>query len=114
MLPQLSLALAGLLALALLRYGGTARRLYTTALAHLAGGYGVHPTQVSTWKTRALQGWPQVVARRERTARQVAAYEQQIPELYAEIGRPTTQVAWMGKKVAASPRAERRAMVEDG
>jgi hypothetical protein len=31
----------------------------------------------------------------------VAAYEQQIEELYAEIGRLTTQVAWLKKTTAA-------------
>jgi transposase-like protein len=68
-------------------------------LAQLASEYGVHPTQISTWKTMALQELPQVFERRERTVRQVATYEQQIEELYAEIGRLTTQVAWLGKKV---------------
>ena len=70
-------------------------------LAQLASLYGVHPTQISTWKTTALQELPQVFERRERTARQVAAYEQQIEELYAEIGRLTTQVAWLKKIKAA-------------
>ena len=68
-------------------------------LAQLASVYGVHPTQISTWKTLALQELPQVFERRERLARQVAAYEQQIEDLYAEIGRLTTQVAWLEKKV---------------
>ena len=74
-------------------------------LAQLASEYGVHPTQISTWKTTALQDLPQVFERRDRVASQVAAYEQQIEELYAEIGRLTTQVAWLEKKVGGvSPR----------
>ena len=74
-------------------------------LAQLASEYGVHPTQISTWKTTALQELPQVFERRDRVADQVAAYEQQIEELYAEIGRLTTQVAWLEKKVGgAAPR----------
>jgi transposase-like protein len=72
-------------------------------LAQLAREYGVHPTQISTWKTTALQDLPQVFERRDRMANQVAAYEQQIAELYAEIGRLTTQVAWLGKKVGSVP-----------
>jgi transposase len=50
-----------------------------------------------------LQELPQVFERRERTASQVAAYEQQIEELYAEIGRLTTQVAWLKKKSGLTP-----------
>ena len=72
-------------------------------LAQLASEYGVHPTQISTWKTTALQELPQVFERRDRVADQVAAYEQQIEELYAEIGRLTTQVAWLEKKVGGTP-----------
>jgi transposase-like protein len=32
-------------------------------LAQLASEYGVHPTQISTWKTTALQDLPQVFER---------------------------------------------------
>ncbi len=67
-------------------------------LAQLASAYEVHPTQISTWKTTALQELPQIFERRDRTATQIAAYEEQIEQLYAEIGRLTTQVAWLGKK----------------
>jgi transposase-like protein len=70
-------------------------------LAQLASEYGVHPTQISTWKTTALQELPHLFERRERTASQVAAYEEQSEQLYAEIGRLTTQVAWLGKKVGS-------------
>ena len=72
-------------------------------LAQLASEYGVHPTQISTWKTTALQELPQLFERRERVASQVAAYEAQIEQLYAEIGRLTTQVAWLGKKGGGLP-----------
>jgi len=40
---------------------------------------------------------PQVFERRDRAADQVVAYEQQVEELYTEIGRLTTQVAWLKK-----------------
>lgn len=74
-------------------------------LAQLASEYGVHPTQISTWKTTALAELPRLFERRDQMASQVAAYEEQIEQLYAEIGRLTTQVAWLGKKVAGvSPR----------
>jgi len=66
-------------------------------LAQLASEYGVHPTQISTWKTTALAELPQVFERRDRTADHLVAYEQQVEELYAEIGRLTTQVAWLKK-----------------
>jgi transposase-like protein len=72
-------------------------------LAQLASEYEVHPTQISTWKTTALQELPQVFERRDRAADHLAAYEQQVEELYAEIGRLTTQVAWLKKTRTANP-----------
>ncbi|MCA1599047.1 MAG: transposase [Chloroflexi bacterium] len=68
-------------------------------LAQLASEYEVHPTQISTWKTTALQELPHLFERGERTASQVAAYEQQMQGLYAEIGRLRTHVAWLEKKL---------------
>ena len=72
-------------------------------LAQLASVYEVHPTQISTWKTTALQELPHIFERRDRTASQVAAYEEHIEQLYAEIGRLTTQVAWLEKKGGGVP-----------
>ena len=72
-------------------------------LAQLASDYGVHPTQISTWKTTALAELPQVFERRDRTADQVAACERQVEELYAEIGNLTTQVAWLKQQSGLVP-----------
>src|ERR1700736_3504040 len=72
-------------------------------LAQLASEFGVHPTQISTWKTTAVAELPRIFERRDQTASEVAAYEEQIEQLYAEIGRLTTQVAWLGKKVGGVP-----------
>ncbi len=41
-----------------------------------------------------------------------AAYEHQLTELYAEIGKLTTQLAWLKKKVLSLTRPERLALVE--
>ncbi len=67
-------------------------------LAQLASEYGIHPTQISTWKTTALAALPQVFERRDRAADQVAAHAQEVEDLYAQIGRLTTHVAWLKKK----------------
>lgn len=78
-------------------------------LAQLASASEVQPTPISTWKTTVLQELPHIFERRERTASQVAAYDEQSAQRYAEIGRLTTPVAWAEKKVARYPRVERLA-----
>ncbi|MGZ3624464.1 MAG: transposase [Ktedonobacteraceae bacterium] len=66
-------------------------------LAQIAAEYEVHATQLKTWRATALEGLPGLFERRDSTAELKAAHEQQLTELYAEIGKLTTQVAWLKK-----------------
>ena len=67
-------------------------------LAQISSEYEVHPTQLKNWRAIALQGLPSLFEKQESTAALKAAYEQQIGELYAEIGKLTTQLNWLKKK----------------
>jgi transposase len=68
-------------------------------LVQIAAEHGVHPQQLTDWKAIALKGLPSLFDNERKTeARLRAAYEQQQQELYAEIGRLTTQLAWLKKK----------------
>ena len=67
-------------------------------LAQIASEYEVHPTQLKNWRTIALEGMPSLFERQDSTGELRAAYEQQLTELYAEIGKLTTQVTWLKKK----------------
>jgi transposase-like protein len=64
----------------------------------LASELGVHPSQLKEWKKIALQGLPDLFERNGRATDQAKAHEQQVNELYSEIGRLTTQVNWLKKK----------------
>lgn len=68
-------------------------------LAQIAAEYEVHPTQVKSWRAVALEGLPGLFEKQENTAELKAAHEQQLGELYAEIGKLTTQVSWLKKKL---------------
>ncbi len=57
----------------------------------------VHPTQLKNWRAIALEGLPSLFEKQASTAELKAAYEQQQTELYAEIGKLTTQVTWLKK-----------------
>ena len=70
----------------------------TKTIAQLAAEHGIHPNVLGTWKATALQGLPSLFERRDSLAAVQAAHEQQVQELYAQIGRLTTQVAWLHKK----------------
>jgi transposase len=73
------------------------------SIAQLAAEYGVHPTQLGKWKALALHGLPSLFEERAEVGALKTAHEAQLTALYAEIGRLTTQVAWLKKKVGLPP-----------
>jgi transposase-like protein len=74
------------------------------ALAAVAGGsptqlasqFGVHPTQVTTWKKRLLEGAADLFVDQRRKSSDEVKEE----ELYEQIGRLQMELAWLKKKVA--------------
>lgn len=59
----------------------------------------VYPTQLKNWRTVALEGLPSLFEKQDSTTALKAAHEQQLTDLYAEIGKLSTQVAWLKKKL---------------
>ena len=68
-------------------------------LAQIASEYEVHPTQLKNWRSVALEGLASLFEKQDSTVVLQAAHEQQLTELYAEIGKLTTQVTWLKKKL---------------
>lgn len=66
------------------------------SLGQVAGRFGVHPTQVASWKKRLLEGAEELFA----DGRKQRAQEVQEQELYEQIGRLQMELAWLKKKVA--------------
>lgn len=66
----------------------------------LASEYDIHPNQLYRWRQIALEGLPSLFsgqAAQEQAARD-AAHIQEVHDLYAQIGKLTTQLAWLEKK----------------
>ena len=54
---------------------------------------------VRKWKAQALERLPSLFSDEHQAVRELeVAYERERQELYAEIGRLTTQLAWLKKK----------------
>ncbi len=77
----------------------------TKSLSQLAAEHKVHPTQLRQWRDATLKELPTLFDKKDHTADVSAAHERQVEELYAEIGRLTTQVAWLKKKSGLDPSA---------
>jgi transposase len=69
------------------------------SLAQLSSEHSVHATVLREWKAVAVKGMSTLFERRDNQAEQTAAHAKQVEELYAEIGRLTTQVNWLKKKL---------------
>ena len=68
-------------------------------ISQIASAHGIHPNLVRQWKAQAVQGLPVLFENGHAAEEKLrAAHEQQLQELYAEIGRLTTQVTWLKKK----------------
>jgi transposase len=73
------------------------------SVAQLSAEYGVHSTQLGKWRATALKGLPTLFEERSEVDTLKTAHETQLTALYAEIGRLTTQVAWLKKKLGLPP-----------
>jgi transposase len=73
-------------------------------IAQIAAENGVHPNQLSQWKTAILKGMPSLFERESKAQADHLAFEKEREELYATIGKLTTQVAWLKKKSGLDPR----------
>ena len=69
------------------------------SVSQLASEHGIHTNVLNRWKLEAIQNLSQLyVDDRKGITKMKHDYEQQINELYAEIGKLTSQLSWLKKK----------------
>jgi putative transposase len=66
-------------------------------ITQISSETGVHPTQLRKWKAMAISQLPNIFSDDRKTADKIAQ-EKKVNDLYAEIGRLTTQLKWLKKK----------------
>lgn len=69
------------------------------SVAQISSEYGIHPNQLYRWKKQGVSQFHEVFEDRQKEVRQLEQDQQKkLDQLYAEIGRLTTQVNWLKKK----------------
>jgi len=66
------------------------------SFSQLASEYGVSTKQMGRWKAIALEGFPRLFE--PESHKMEREYEAKIEELYAEVGRLSTELTWLKKK----------------
>ena len=72
-------------------------------VGQLAAEYEVHTNMLYRWRDQALAGLPGLFSDQaaQKLAEKEAEWQKEREALYAEIGRLTTQVTWLGTKSRA-------------
>jgi transposase-like protein len=71
----------------------------TKTITQLATEHGVHPNVLRAWRDQAIKELPTVFEQRDSLTDAQAAHAKQLEELYAEIGRLTTHVSFLKKRL---------------
>ena len=66
-------------------------------LAQLASEHQLNPNLITKWKQEAIAQLPVVFERKNSQALIQEAQEHKVAQLYEQIGRLTTQLAWIKK-----------------
>ena len=75
----------------------------TKTIAQIASDHQLHPNLVTKWKQEAVAELPTVFERKNTQAQAQEAQEHKVAQLYEQIGRLTTQLAWLKKKSGLEP-----------
>ena len=67
-------------------------------IGEISSIYGIHLNMLARWKREALDGLPKVFERSSKQIKQEQERQQEIDELYKQIGILTTQNEWLKKK----------------
>jgi transposase len=70
------------------------------SVSQLSSEHGIHANVLNRWKSEAVQNLSQLfIDDRKGITKMKNEYEQKIDELYAEVGKLTTQLSWLKKKI---------------
>ena len=69
----------------------------TKTVAQIASDHQIHPNLVTNWKQDAVAELSVVFERKNTQAHLQEAQEHKVAQLYEQIGRLTTQLAWLKK-----------------
>lgn len=69
------------------------------SIAQIASEHGIHPSVLNRWRNTAVEKLPYLFTDETKNIENMKSeYEKKIQDLYAEVGRLTTELTWLKKK----------------
>ncbi len=75
----------------------------TRPVTEIAAEYSIAPRLLHRWRREVVDHLPDLFADPAAGQREAAAQDAKVEDLYAQIGKLTTQVAWLKKKSGLDP-----------
>ncbi len=84
------------------------------SMSQIASEHGIHVNQIHKWKTQFLQDMPQIFEKQNKDLEKMKAeHEAQVENLYAEVGKLTTQLSWLKKNLESTMTKKERMELVD-
>jgi len=73
-------------------------------IGQLSSKYEVHPTQLNRWRKAVIDGLPELLSDNRKRDTVLKEHEEEVKELYAQIGELTSKLNWLKKKSGIDPK----------
>ena len=67
-------------------------------IGQMSSKYEIHATQLHRWKKSVLEGLPELLTDSRKRDILIKEHEEEVKELYAQIGELTSKLNWLKKK----------------
>src|SRR5690625_1461059 len=71
----------------------------TKSISEISSEHGIHSTQLHRWRKEFLEKAPEVFSQEAGWVSEKSQYENKIEDLYTQIGKLTTELSWLKKKM---------------
>jgi len=73
-------------------------------IGQISSKYEVHQTQLSKWRKAVIEGMPDLLSDNRKGDTLIKEHEEEVRELYAQIGELSSKLNWLKKKSGIEPK----------
>ena len=73
-------------------------------VAQLSSKHEVHQSLLNKWRRAVVEGMPELLADNRKRDKLIKEHEEEVRELYAQIGELSSKLSWLKKKSGINPK----------